>query len=200
MKLNKIIALGVLTGAATSMEFEAFAATEINGTLGFIPVGNVTYSGAALGSSTSVSVPALELVNTIPPTFNGNPNGFLSFVAPGDLVTLAPLTIAPAGSETIIFDGFTLIVSGIAFSSAGAGDLHMEAFGTVSGNGFNTTPAEFSASFTQTSGGDGAVNGSFTLDASDRTIPPNSVPDTAGVAITLAPLGTLLLSRLIKRK
>jgi hypothetical protein len=71
-----------------------------NAIFGFAPLGSTTFVGTAMGSATSVTLPSVEFVNTVPATFNGVANSFavapnnlpVSF-SPLDSVTMAPLTL-----------------------------------------------------------------------------------------------------------
>jgi hypothetical protein len=175
---------------------QAAKASMINGTLGFVPLGNTTFTGPDLGDATSVTIPSVEIVNAIPPAYGGKPNEFLSFVALGDSVTVNPLTFVPGGSETIKFDGFTLSLSGTLFTKAGSLDLAISLSGTLSGNGFGATPADFEGALDTPANG-GAVDGSFTLSA-----PPRPVPEPATIisgAMLLLPFGSGAFRRLRKK-
>ena len=82
-----------------------------NATFGFAPLGATTFVGTALGSATSVTLPSLEFVNTVPATFNGVANSFA--VAPNNL----PITISPFDWVTV--SPLTLVVPTISYGTPG---------------------------------------------------------------------------------
>ena len=94
-----------------------------NGTFGFIPVGTVGSDNSDLLSSTTITMPGIELINTIPPTAFGNPNDFVGLLSTGDTVTLSPLTLslttgdAPA-VNILVFSSGTSPVGRFTFSAA----------------------------------------------------------------------------------
>src|SRR5260221_4347465 len=72
--LQRMTLIGLLLVGAGS--WEAAAAVALNGTFGFTPIGNISYSGPNLGQADSVTLPATEVVNTVPATYNGVANDF----------------------------------------------------------------------------------------------------------------------------
>lgn len=166
------------------------AAGPINGTLGWIPMGNgVSFSGPTLGSATSVTIAGTEVVDTVPLTFNGAPNDYAPFLAVGDLVlvpvmfhTLTVTNINGGLQPDALPDyaswghnntfRFTLDILKVAWSSSAANPnaLALMAQGTlVDHKGvFENTPGLLSAAFTTT--GAGAVNVSFTVSSEQATV------------------------------
>jgi hypothetical protein len=131
-----------------------------------------------------VTIPALESVNTVPPTYLGNPNDFFagaSAINVGDSVTISALTLNPTningGLTTLVLPNYLIASSGsspanryefsmssIRWSSSAATDLSFVAFGTFHDTAgvFSDNAASISGSFTTT--GTGSVNASFTFD------------------------------------
>ena len=187
----------VLAVGSSLMMAQVASAGMMNGTLGFVPVGSpaVTFTGADLGHATSITIQSLEIVNTVPTLFNGIANDFSTFAPVFSHVTVSPLSLTLPNPGIIpgyvMFGGFTFDLTGLVISHATANSLHFTGIGIMTGNGFDATAAQLSASFTST--GVGAANGSFTLSA-----PPTSVPETGTILVSLAPLALLLVYRISK--
>jgi hypothetical protein len=178
------------------------SAATINGTFGYVPIGTTTFVPPGdIGSASSVSIPAVEMVNTIPPTFLGNPNDFLSLLSTGDLVTVNPLNSSPSNVGGGFFalnqpnyltfgaaGRFTFSMTQIKWASSGPQELDFAALGTFhdSLGVFGDQSADISGSFTQTTQG-GSVNASFTFET------PATV-DTAPEPASLTLLGVGLVS------
>ena len=182
----------------------AAGAAQINATMGIGSVGNITFTDLPgftdLGHAASVTIPALEIVSSLPTLFNGNPNNFIPFVNLLDHVIVNPLALSlhPAmGFEPnfVTVDGFTFTLTSMTSSSSGAGNVELDGWGSLMGHGYAPTPAEFSAAFTRTLSG-GAVGGTLTLSAPVMAV---GVPEAASLLVGLAPLG-LLVVRLLRRK
>ena len=62
-------ALGVLTVAVAMLAGDNASAEPINATFGYVPIGSTTFTPPGnIGTATSVTIPASEIVNTIPTT------------------------------------------------------------------------------------------------------------------------------------
>jgi hypothetical protein len=171
----------VLVMAAT--RWEAGAAVEINGTFGFTPIGTISYSGPNLGQSDSVTLPATEVVNTVPVSYNGIANDFYagsSSVPLMSQVAVNPLTlILPAVWGTFVqsdYVNFLTISDGttpnnrydfslhnLMKASSGGGDLELYGEGVLHDTQgvFADTTGLLSIAFTQAQSG--AVNASFSI-------------------------------------
>ena len=214
-------ALGVLTVAVAMLAGGKASAEMINATFGYVPIGSTTFIPPGnVGTATSVTVPATEIVNTIPTTFLGKPNDFFSgpaSFAVGNSVTVNPLTLSPMfvndglfhpevlsgyltfASGTTPADRFVFDMSSIRWASSGPQELDFAALGTLHDTAgvFMDQAADISGSFTQTSQG-GSVNASFMFD-SPATITPTAVPEPT--SLTLLGIGvTSLIGYGIRRK
>jgi len=167
-------------------------AQSLYGTFGFIPIGTLTANNSDLSLATSVVVPAVELVNTIPPTYFGRSNGF----APGqpyDLglstaVTLSTTTISNGGSLGISFVAHgttftftpTSTVTLVGSVNGGGNFLTFAEFGTLTdGPSFTAQQSEVAASFSQSAVG-ATVNANFTF-----STPPQDTPEPGSFALFL---------------
>lgn len=200
--------------ALTSLGSNAQAAVLLNATFGFAPLGSTTYTGATLGSATSVTIPGFEQINNLPATYLGMQNDFaaggLSPLALGQTVTVNPLTLTVSGINAgfqaaslgtyLTFSSgttpaFRYAFSGtsIRFSSSTPGDLAVDIVGTIRDTAgvFMDSTANVSFAFTQTTP-TSATNFSATFSTPSAIIPPgNPVPEpaTIGMAGTAAFLG-----------
>ena len=178
----------------------------LNGTFGYVPLGGATtYTGASLGAATtSVTLPSNEIINTLPPTFLGNPNDFAAGgaapLALSQTVVLNPLTISTLGlvntglqvvnlpqyltfsSGTSPANRFQFSATSIMVTSSGTGNLAIGLLGTIHdvANVFSDNSASVSYSFTQTVPGS-AVNGSATF-ATPQDVLVSPEPSTLGLA------------------
>ena len=179
------------------------SAAQLNATMGIGTLGNLTYTDQPgftdLEHASSVTLPVAEFVASLPTLYNGSANNFIGLVHPGDAVTVNPLALSLHPSmgfipNFITFDGFSFTLTSMAHTSSGSGNVELDGIGTLVGGGYASTPAQFSAAFTQNFSG-GAIGGSLTLSA-----PPLArVPESASLLVGFAPLG-LLVSRFLKRK
>jgi hypothetical protein len=204
--------LGVLTVAVAMLASPPASADPINGTFGYVPIGSTTFTPPGnIGTATSVMIPPTEVVNTIPPTFLGNPNAFASGPASfflGASVTVSPLTLNPMSVNDGMFhpevlpayltfasgtggttpaNRFVFSMSSIRWASSGPQELDFAALGTLHDTAgvFMDQRSDLSGSFTQPSMG-GPVNASFTFETPAQITPPG-VPEPA--SLTLLGLG-----------
>ena len=199
---------------ASGVGLEARAAM-IYGTFGFVPLGNVTYSGPDLGDATSLGLPEHGLINTIPDSYNGNPNDFsaagaavLNLLSQVDLSSLVlPLTgVVPAG-DFLSFSADTSFASGttpsdrydfdlqtLTKTSSGSSSLNLSGTGVLVDtiHGFANTPALLSLALTQSAPG-GAINVSFSL--ATAVVPE---PGTVGAAAAALAMCVLLAGCFIR--
>jgi len=200
LKLSQISSLIILGGGLLLGQAAQAALTTFNGTLAFAPLGNITYTGPNLAGATSITLPALEIVSGLAPTYRGFPNDFIAGPGPinlAQLVTVAPLTLnLPLGGPILGYvqlTGATTPVNRYVFdmtslttSTSGPQFLNVEGLGVLHdlGGFYGDTPAEFSASF-NTVGGN--VGGSFTLNS-----PYSQVPEPTTVVAGIGALGLVL--------
>ena len=175
-----VIGLVVLSSGAQAQFF---------GTFGFVPFGSVTANASAVNNATSITVPALELVNTAGPAlYQGHTNIFAAIT--GSAVTLTTTTLSNGGSV-----GLSVVVGTTTYTftpnttinflgtTNGSGSFaNFGEFGTVTSTTGAVTSAgqsaELDGNFNQTSAG-GAINGSFTF----STPPTPSTPEPGAVAM-----------------
>jgi hypothetical protein len=200
--MKKIFLLLCAASAAIGSIGTAHAmATQVN--FGFVPVGTVSYTGATLGSSTSLTVPAFELVNTVQITgvFADD-----SGIAIGDLISLSPLAFVYTVGSTVAFDLtkaftttagpnagiYTATFTSLTATSSGADFLNLTFTGTISGPGGFSAVDVMLANCNQSGGTGAAVNCSFTEQG--PPVPPSGVPeiDAASGAGALTLLGGML--------
>jgi hypothetical protein len=115
--------------------FSATAAVEMNGTFGFVPFGDITYTGSDLAHASSVSLPANELVNTVPQFFNGKANDFFS--AASAIPTFSQVTLNLSKSDPLSLD---LSMIGGSFSTASLANFIIASTPALGHNG--TTPGD----------------------------------------------------------
>jgi hypothetical protein len=195
------LALAALTavvfGASAGRSEAAFA----SGTLGFVPFGTTTYAGADLSVATSITFPALEVVNTVQPTYLGDPNDFFGLVAPLSLVILNPSSPGPLAVSNVNGGPFATALPTITFGPAGrfsytpfvgeftstgvdvngGSNLTFNSLGTFTDSLGVFDPSIASLSFAATQTGPGsAVNVSFTF-----ATPPGveAIPEPASAAL-----------------
>jgi hypothetical protein len=206
---RQLLSLLVTAGACCC----ANAAVEaLNGTFGFTPIGDLTYSGPDLQQATSVTFPALEVVNTVPAAYNGNANDFAtgaSSVPLGSFITInngiGTLTLpAVQGVYTpSIYPNFLGISNGTTPSdrfdfnllelmrtSSGSSSLDIYGMGILHDRLgiFSDTPGVIAIAFTQAGQG-GAVNASF-------SVASTAVPEPGTLIAGVCALGFVLLCTL----
>ncbi|WP_151695089.1 PEP-CTERM sorting domain-containing protein [Microcystis aeruginosa] len=199
-----------LAGSVAAFGFAGAAqAAQLNANVGYVPVGVVSYTGPDLSSATSVTFPALNLVNINPPTYLGNPNDFFSgplAVAVASSVTLAPLTFdfsatdgdPGAGAFTVTFTTasgpatFTATSFTTDTSPGNLNTLDLMIEGTITGTGFDTTLAEILVNLNQVGGPGNAVNASSTFGSQPS---PTSVPEPSAILGILAVAGAGAFAR-----
>jgi hypothetical protein len=199
-----LLGAGLMLGQAANAAF-------VNGTLGFVPFGSITYTGATLGSATSITIPALEIVNGEPAVYDGNPNTFITgpgAVDIGSAVALSTTTLTfPQGaisgylqfSYDLLDPGTTpqgryvFSLATLSESSSGPNNLSFQAYGTLTdlAGYYSPTPAQFSGSFTSI--GSGTVNASFSLNS------PVTAPEPGTYAAGIGGLAIVLLSLRARR-
>ncbi len=205
------VALTTLIGL-TSAAGTAQAGLVMNGTFGFGPFGNLSYTaaGAPISAATTITIPARELVNTVPDNYLGNPNLLVPLVIPGDAVTVTPLTLNTVSGADVITsyltfttaDGnrFQYNMASIVWTTSASSNLSFNSLGTFhdTAGTYNDAAASLSGSFTQTGGPSGTVNGSFTF----ATPPaPAGAPEPASFVVMLGMFaGLAVLSRRLRQK
>ena len=181
LRLQTLGLAWVLLGAAC---LQVKAAMPLSGTFGFTPIGTVTYSGSTLGQAASVTLPVLDIVNTVPPTYQGAANDFYS--GAGSIPLLSHVIIDPSTLNLpSIFGSFVSVnylnfltisdgtspanrydfsLLGLMKTSNGASDLEVYGQGILHDTQgvFADTAGILSIAFTQT-GQSGAVNASFSV-------------------------------------
>ena len=201
MKLHPSLAAAAPVAMLLAFSSIGTAGTLINATFGFTPIGTVTADNVDLLAATTVTLPATEIVNTIPATAFGNPNDLLGLLLLGDSVTLSPLALslttgdAPVPNLLLFSSGtspanrfsFSASTEHISFSpSTRAVSLYF--LGTFhDGNGvYDDAPASLTISLNQ-SAAQTTINASGTFSS-----PPS--PDTgAPEPATLAMMGSALV-------
>jgi hypothetical protein len=189
--IKGVFLIGALLIAFSSA---GLALTTANATFGFAPIGTITANNADLLMATTITLPALNIVNTVPPINVVSPNDFFctgtntaTCVAAGSNVTLNPLTFSlmtgpvslpnflvfsssttPANRYTFSPTSETVAVNSTTRSVSAffLGTFH-DLSGTFADNG-----ADVSFSFTQAAVS-GTVNGSGTF-----STPPIPEPTT----------------------
>ena len=188
--------------SSTFLAGAAQALPTINGSFGFTGFGSYTATTSSVGNTSSIAVPAFELVNTVLATYLGSPNNL-------GVATLNPVTLSQTSflvgqpiNATPTPVSFTVAVNSLIWnftsqvvSSTGAGNLNLAMSGTLtnSGGAFELgTAALLSLALTQ-SAPNATINGSWSL----STTEPTRIPEPASFALLGA--GLLGLSALRKR-
>ena len=205
MKLASRLGLSLVALSLAALATLPAHAQSVNGTFGFVPLGRVTYTGASLDMATSVTVPALEIVNTLDgPTYLGSPNQFNSgpfslalgqpvflkgFPGPTTLLVStdpilfgSPFLTFLAGGETFDYT-VTQVTSFVGTSTPPGASLAFDTLGVLTSSGTTNQIAQLSGSFTQTGPGT-AVNGSFTFSTPVPVPEPGSVALLVGIGIS----------------
>ncbi len=202
--------------AATTC-FPAKAAVDV-GTFGFVPIGDITYTGLDLEHATSVTLPANSValptasgfVNTVPQFYNGNPNYFYSGANSIPLLSLGNINIhqlnppvldlsAIGGSYSAVglgdflilttpFDTYRFDLEELLRTSSDPLSLILYGTGTLFDANGSSVPGSISMAFTQTTLSS-AVNASFTLATA-------AVPEPGTIGAGCCALGFLLLAGL----
>ena len=183
---NSVFQRAALTGLLflAAGPWEASAALALNGTFGFTPIGTISYSGLNLGQADSVTLPATEVVNTVPITYDGAANDFyagssaiplLSHLAVNPSTLTLPSvwgSFVPRGyvNFLVISDGtnpnnrYDFSLLSLMKTSNGPSDLEVYGEGILHDTQgvFADTTGLLSIAFTQT-GQNGAVNASFSV-------------------------------------
>jgi hypothetical protein len=203
---------GVVTVLAVAVATLAFGngarAAFANATFGYVPFGSTTFTGANLGSATSITIPGLELVNNLPPMFLGNPNNFNggpNGFSLASTVTVNPLTLNPmfigdgifhnlnlpnyatfagGGGGSTPANRYTFSVTSIRWDSSNPNEIDFIALGIFhdSNGTFANDSADISGSFTTTGvGNPPTVNTSFTFET--PTTITTGAPEPATVTL-----------------
>lgn len=134
MMKKSIIFAGVLALSTLGASTALAGPVQTYGTFTVNALGTVvtTPSGAALNAITSFTLPANETVSSIPATYFGHTNAFLTTVSLGQNVTINPLTVpVPASglSEMLNYMNF------LTFGSTGQYTFSLSSLSNVSANG-----------------------------------------------------------------
>ena len=186
MKLSNFAGLSLAALGLFVMASGANA--QIYGTFGFVPVGTLTANSSALNNATSITVPALEIVNTADTTYLGHTNAFAGLL--GSTITLSTTTMSNSPATNL---GITFTANAITYTFTPTTSVHLVGStgtagnfltfsedGTLSAASFTSQNAQLAGSFSQTGNG-GTVNGNFTF----STPPPTSTPEPGAVAMLI---------------
>jgi PEP-CTERM motif len=219
--ISQHLTAGALAVAGTVATFglgSVAQAAQLNANAGFAPQfgASPSYTGPNLGGATSVTFSAPLGFNNIPADYQP-PGGSLApnSFAPGEIaeITAAGLTITPntISSSTLTpianFLSFTTVggpasfnvdLGGIFFepSATDPNVLTIKFVGTITGTGFDPSPAGLLLNFNQ-QGGTGAVNFSATLSSPPAFTPPppRGVPEPSTMLGILAVAGAGAFAR-----
>jgi len=183
-RIVKLSTIPSLLAAAGCLALpHAAHAQPLNGTLTIDVGGDVmAMGGASLGSDSM-----LMLMGS--PTVTGSTGGFIPMgVMVGDSVTLSSTMFMPASVEGMLMESSvpSWMFMGMGpemFSSTGPNNLQFMETGMTMGGGYDVGAAELTGVFTESP--NGAINGTLTVSAG------SAVPETANLAVTLAPIGML---------
>lgn len=214
IQISKVSVLCLLLGTGLLSRAGA-AVVDLNGTFGFTPVGEITYTGPSLAQAGSIVLPSLELVNTVPANYGGRVNDFAagpSSIALGSSINLnngnGTLTLPSVQGvfTSVNFPDFLRISSGttpanrydfdlleLMTTSNGFSTLNVSGLGVLhdSLGIFADTPGIISIAFTQTGLG-GAVNASFSV--------ASAVPEPGTFAAGLCALGSVVFYGLARNR
>ncbi len=191
----------------------------INGTFGFTPVGNITYTGASLDTATAINISGNETVNTVdgaiylgrPNQFNptsGSPYAmtlgqsvFLSG-APSTMVIPVTTNASAFGSPflTFVTGGLTFsyritsVTSFVGTSTPPGAALSFNTLGVLTSSGTTNQSAQLSGSFTQTSP-TASVNGSFTFSSPPSVVAAVPEPGVVAMMAGLGISGSVFMAR-----
>jgi hypothetical protein len=211
MKFSKLLTALAFCGALAAAPW-AQAGT-LNGTFGYVPSGDASFTGPTLGSATSVTVLNNDSINTIPATYLGNPNDFASGgaapLALSDTVVVSPLTWAtPPGitavnlvnlltfsSGTTPADRFEFSATKEIVGSSGTNELTVAFVGTLhdSAGVFGDNNASLVYSFND----NGAINYSATFSTPSIIV---NVPEVFGGLTVLVSFATCGMLTLLRRR
>jgi hypothetical protein len=191
-----------IAGSVAAFGFAGTAqAAQLNSNIGYIPIGDVSYTGANLAGATSVTFPVTNFVNTNQPLYLGLANDFFSgplAVAIMSAVTLTPLTfdltapdgVAGGGAFTVTFttaSGLaTFTATSFTTATATSNTLDLYINGTTTGNGFDPSPTSLLVNLNQVGGPGGVVNASTTFASPPTT---TNVPEPSTILGILAVAG-----------
>lgn len=193
------VALAALVGLSSAAG-TAQAGLVINGTFGYVPIGDIAYTptNASISTATTVTIPSSEVVNTVPLTYLGQPNNLVGLVSPGDGVTVDPLVLPTISGPSFISNYMTFTIDdgsrfeydmvSIIWTSSAVSNLSFNSQGTFRDTlgVYDPAAASLSGSFTQTGGDTGTVNASFTF-ASPPS--PSAVPEPGSFVLMLGMFG-----------
>lgn len=213
MRKIQLLAFGLLFCSHPGGD-RLYAAMALDGTFGFVPVGTISYSGPNLGQAASVTLPTIEIVNTVPASYNGNPNDFYS--GPASIPVLSQVSVSPLtfslpsqwgsfvavnypnflaiSDQTNPSDRFDFSLVDLMKTSGGASDLEIFAQGILhdSSGVFADTPGLLSISLSQAGSG-ATVNASFSVATS--AVPEPGTLAEGGLALGLALAGLAKVAR-----
>lgn len=202
--------LALVAGLALANRADA---APINGTLGYVPIGETTIdAGTTVGTTNTLTVPGTLIINSLPALYLGSPNDFVGLVSLGDAVTQSPLSLdvsaGPGGDIAgVPFNNFVVFGPGGRFefdltsgtlSSTGALNLGYYGTGMIHDTLGIFDDQIASLSFAATQDGIGsAVNISFTLSTPPA---PRGVPEPGTVAMALTAFAGLGLVRVLRKR